>query len=225
MDPASVTLAIGVASKAFSMLKRGFEIGRDIESMHGDIQKWMGASAQIAAIEKTTKNPSAITRLLTGAGNIEAMATQAVLARKQIEAQRYELKVWISMTYGISTWEEILRTEGQLRKQQQAAIEQQQAFFAKVFLGPSFCYCRHRRRLAVLFCNVSERTATMTNLTAILGAVAPTLATAMGGPLGGMALKMVADKLGLSESTMEAVEAAVTNASPEPARRHQEGRS
>jgi hypothetical protein len=42
-----------------------------------------------------------ITRLLTGAGNIEAMATQAVLARKQIEAQRYELKVWVSMTYGI----------------------------------------------------------------------------------------------------------------------------
>jgi hypothetical protein len=39
MDPASVTLAIGAATKAFSMLKRGFEIGRDIESMHGDIQK------------------------------------------------------------------------------------------------------------------------------------------------------------------------------------------
>jgi hypothetical protein len=54
----------------------------------------------------------------------------------------------------------------------------------------------------------------MKNLTAILGAVAPTLATAMGGPLGGMALKMVADKLGLPESTMDAVEAAVTNASP-----------
>ena len=55
----------------------------------------------------------------------------------------------------------------------------------------------------------------MTNLTAILGAVAPTLATAMGGPLGGMAVKLVADKLGLSESTMEAVEAAVSNATPE----------
>jgi hypothetical protein len=138
MDPASVTLAIGVASKAFSMLKRGFEIGRDIESMHGDIQKWMGASAQIAAIEKTTKNPSAITRLLTGAGNIEAMATQAVLARKQIEAQRYELKVWISMTYGISTWEEILRTEGQLRKQQQQPLNSNKHFLQRYFLGPLF---------------------------------------------------------------------------------------
>lgn len=135
MDPASVTLAIGAASKAFSMLKRGFEVGRDIESMHGDIQKWMGASAQISAIEKSTKNPSIVTRLLTGAGNIEAMATQAVLARKQIESQRYELKVYVSMAYGIGTWEEILRTEGQMRKQRQAAIKQQQAFFAKVFLG------------------------------------------------------------------------------------------
>jgi hypothetical protein len=55
MDPASVTLAIGAASKAFSMLKRGFEIGRDIESMHGDIQKWMGASAQIAQLKRLQK--------------------------------------------------------------------------------------------------------------------------------------------------------------------------
>lgn len=137
MDPASVTLAIGAASKAFSMLKHGFEVGRDIESMHGDIQKWMGASTQISAIEKATKNPSLISRLRTGADNIEAMATQAVLARKQIEAQRYELKVWVSMTYGIGAWEEILRTEGQLRKQRQAAIAAQHAFLVKVFLGVS----------------------------------------------------------------------------------------
>ena len=138
MDPASVALAVSAASKAFSMLKRGFEIGRDIESMHGDIQKWMGASAKIAAIEKASKNPGIVSRLLTGSDNIEAMATQAVLARKQLESQRYELKMWISMTYGVATWEEILRTEGLLRKQRQAAIEQQQAFFAKVFLGAAF---------------------------------------------------------------------------------------
>jgi hypothetical protein len=55
----------------------------------------------------------------------------------------------------------------------------------------------------------------MTNLRAILGAVAPTLATAIGGPLGGMALKLVADKLGLPEATLEAVDAAVTNATPD----------
>jgi F0F1-type ATP synthase membrane subunit c/vacuolar-type H+-ATPase subunit K len=40
------------------------------------------------------------------------------------------------MTYGIRTWEEILRTEGlATQAARQAAAEQQQAFFAKVFLG------------------------------------------------------------------------------------------
>jgi hypothetical protein len=55
----------------------------------------------------------------------------------------------------------------------------------------------------------------MKNLKSILGAIAPTLATAMGGPLGGMAMKMVADKLGLPDATPEAVDAAVAAATPE----------
>jgi hypothetical protein len=48
-----------------------------------------------------------------------------------------------------------------------------------------------------------------------LGAVAPTLATALGGPLGGMAMKMVADKLGLPDASPEALDAAVASATPE----------
>jgi hypothetical protein len=118
---------------------------------------------------------------------------------------------------GSGTWEEILRTEGQLRKQRQAAVEQQQAFFAKVFLGCNalFATVGIGGGLLYFFAMYLKGLATMTNLTAILGAVAPTLATAMGGPLGGMAIKLVADKLGLSESTMEAVEAAVSSATPE----------
>lgn len=48
-----------------------------------------------------------------------------------------------------------------------------------------------------------------------LDGVLPVLATALGGPLAGAAAKFVADKLGLSESTIEAVKAAVQGASPE----------
>jgi hypothetical protein len=55
----------------------------------------------------------------------------------------------------------------------------------------------------------------MKNLKSILGAVAPTLATAMGGPLGGIALKLVADKLGIKDATADAVDAAVAVATPE----------
>jgi hypothetical protein len=55
----------------------------------------------------------------------------------------------------------------------------------------------------------------MSGLKSILGALAPTVATALGGPLGGMAVKMVADKLGISDATQDAVEMALTKATPE----------
>ena len=49
----------------------------------------------------------------------------------------------------------------------------------------------------------------------ILATVAPTLATAAGGPLAGVAVQAIAKALGLSESTQEAVQQAVTGATPE----------
>lgn len=135
MDPATISIAIGVAGKAFEVLKKGFEVGKDIESMHGDLQRWMGASADIAAVEKNATNPGIITRLLKGSSNIEAAATQAVLARKKLESQRYELKMYISMRYGPNTWDEILRVEGNLRRQRQAALKAQQDMVRNVVIG------------------------------------------------------------------------------------------
>jgi hypothetical protein len=48
----------------------------------------------------------------------------------------------------------------------------------------------------------------------ILGAVAPTLGTALGGPMGGMAGKMIADALGV-ENEPQAISQAISNATPE----------
>lgn len=45
----------------------------------------------------------------------------------------------------------------------------------------------------------------------LLGAVAPVLGTALGGPLGGAAAGFIADKLGLSEKTVEAVTNAISD--------------
>ena len=75
-----------------------------------------------------------ITRLLKGSGNIESIATQAVLAKKQIETQRYELMVHIRMKYGMNTWDEILRAEGKLRKAKAKAMEEQRKFFERCVL-------------------------------------------------------------------------------------------
>lgn len=48
-----------------------------------------------------------------------------------------------------------------------------------------------------------------------LQAALPTIATALGGPLAGAAAGFVADKLGLSEKTVDAVKAAISGATPE----------
>jgi hypothetical protein len=45
----------------------------------------------------------------------------------------------------------------------------------------------------------------MDNLLTLLKSVAPALATAVGGPLGGAAVAMIADKLGLDDKTVEGV--------------------
>lgn len=48
-----------------------------------------------------------------------------------------------------------------------------------------------------------------------LQAALPTIATALGGPLAGAAAGFVADKLGLSEKTIDAVKTAIAGATPE----------
>jgi hypothetical protein len=53
------------------------------------------------------------------------------------------------------------------------------------------------------------------NLRNFLGAVAPTLATAWGGPLAGMAVKAVGDALGVPQPTEDTVSAALANATPD----------
>lgn len=51
--------------------------------------------------------------------------------------------------------------------------------------------------------------------TKIIATVAPWIGTAIGGPLGGMAVEAAANALGLSDKTVEAVKSAVMGASPE----------
>ena len=51
-------------------------------------------------------------------------------------------------------------------------------------------------------------------LTSVIGAVAPTLGTALGGPMGGMAAKMISEVLGVPNNP-KAIEKAMAEATPE----------
>ena len=125
MDPVTISLAMGVASKAFDAIKKGFAVGRDIEQMSGDIGRWMGAVSDVDNAEKQAKNPPLFGKLFK-AGSIEEAALSAYAAKKKLEEQRYELKVFLNMTYGPQAYDDLLKMEGQIRKQRQETIYKQQ---------------------------------------------------------------------------------------------------
>ena len=125
MDPVTISLAVGVASKAFSAIKQGFAVGRDIEQMSGDIGRWMGAISDVDHAEKQAKNPPLFGKLFK-AGSIEEAAMAAYAAKKKLEEQRYELKVFLNMTHGPGAYDELLAMEGKIRKERQKQVYAQQ---------------------------------------------------------------------------------------------------
>jgi hypothetical protein len=125
MDPVTISLAVGIASKAFDAIKSGFAMGRDLEQMSGDLGRWMGASSDIDQAEKQAKNPGVFGKVF-GGGSIEAVALQAYAAKKKLEEQRYELKIFLNLTHGPQAYDELLAMEGKIRKQRQETIYKQQ---------------------------------------------------------------------------------------------------
>lgn len=141
MDPASIGLAITAASKAFTAIKKGFEVGRDIESMGKDLGRWMGALSDIDNAEKSAKNASPLVKLFKGS-ELEASAIEAFTAKKKLEAQRQELKTFINFHYGPSSWDQILQMEANIRKQRQKEVYEREEFIRKIWeaIGWTFLF-------------------------------------------------------------------------------------
>ena len=116
-----VAAALSAATTAFNAIKKGFEVGRDIESMSGDLSRWMGAASDINKADEYAKNPPLFKKLFA-AGSVEEEAMASFMAKKKAEDMRYQLKQLISLTRGPAAWEELLKTEGEIRKKRQAAI-------------------------------------------------------------------------------------------------------
>tara|TARA_B100000900_G_scaffold373824_1_gene354654 strand:+ start:261 stop:743 length:483 start_codon:yes stop_codon:yes gene_type:complete len=122
IDPVT---AIAGATAAFNTIKAGFAAGREIESMAGDLGRWMGAVSDIKKAEEFNKKPPLFKKLFQ-AGSVEEEALQIFMAKKKAEDMREELRNIISMTRGPSAWNELVQTEVNIRKQRQKAIYDQE---------------------------------------------------------------------------------------------------
>ena len=115
MDPLTIAGAIGIATKAFTALKSGIAVGKDIQDMAGTLGKCMSAVSDVDQAEKQAKNPPLFKKLMFS-GSIEQQAIEAFAAKKKLEQQRAELKQFLIFTYGMSAWNELLAMEGKIRK-------------------------------------------------------------------------------------------------------------
>tara|TARA_R100000654_G_scaffold16276_1_gene34273 strand:+ start:58 stop:732 length:675 start_codon:yes stop_codon:yes gene_type:complete len=115
---------MATASAAFTAIKKGFAIGRDIESMASDLGRWMGALSDLDMLEKEAKNPPIFKKLFAGK-SVEQEAMEAFAAKQKAESQRRELQQWIGLTMGKSKWDQLIAMEVSIRKSRQETLYRQ----------------------------------------------------------------------------------------------------
>ena len=122
VDPVT---AITAATAAFNIIKKGFDMGRDIESMYSDMGKWMGAVADIRHADQMVKNPSVFKKLFDGS-SIEQEAMDVFAAKKKAEEMENELRTYVNLVYGPNSWADIIKLQAKIRKDRQEQIYAQQ---------------------------------------------------------------------------------------------------
>ena len=110
VDPIS---AFGMATAAFNAIKKGFEVGRDVESMYGDIGRWMTSCETVNKEAKKAK---------TSGMSVEEEALEIFAHKKKIQAMEQELRTFVNMTHGPNAWNEVLRIQAEIRKKRKEAI-------------------------------------------------------------------------------------------------------
>ena len=114
MDPATIALA----TSAFALVRKGFQAGREIESMTKDLSRWVGACHDIERSHNKAK-----TRRWGRTVEEEALETWA--AMRQVRKDRETLRLYM-LSVDPNAWNQLVRLEGQIRKQRQLEEEARQ---------------------------------------------------------------------------------------------------
>ena len=112
IDPATIALA----TTAFGLLRKGFAAGREIESMAGDLSRWMGACHDIEKAHNKAKGRRF-------GKSVEEEALESWSAMRTIKQQREQLRLEM-LAINPQAWNDLIRLEGQIRKQRQIEEEE-----------------------------------------------------------------------------------------------------
>ena len=110
MDPIT---AFGVATTAFNAIKKGFQVGRDVESMSKDLGRWMGAIQAVKEGHNKKKGKMF--------GSVEEEALETFAIKKKAIAMENELRTFVNMNYGPNAWNEVIRIQAEIRRKKKEA--------------------------------------------------------------------------------------------------------
>lgn len=113
MDPISI---IAAATTAFNALKKGIEIGRELQDMGSQLSQWASAISDLEFLERRVQNPPWYKAF---SSSVQAEAIEIFAAKHKAQAMRDELKQYVQFSHGQSAWNELLAIEAKIRVQRQ----------------------------------------------------------------------------------------------------------
>ena len=121
IDPVS---ALAIATSAYKAIKRGIEVGRELEDMGGQLGSWFSAVSDVKNAEEEAKDPPLFKKLIAK-GSVEQQALQALFARKKIEQQEKDLRELIVWRWGTEEYTAMMRDRVKIKDTRERTAQNQ----------------------------------------------------------------------------------------------------
>lgn len=112
VDPAT---AFAIASASWKILQKGFEVGRSIEQMAGDLSRWSAAVDDVESAHRKAKSRR------VGSVNEEALETWQHV--RQVKQQEEQLRLMIISQHGMQAYDQLVKLRVKIRVQRQKEIQ------------------------------------------------------------------------------------------------------
>lgn len=119
MDPVTVSACIAGASKAYNLVAKAVNAGREIEDTAQYLGKFFDSKEKILEIEKENKYGP---KFLRGS-SVEAQALEIQMAKHKTQQMESQLRELIVLTVGEPFYAEMMKTRRTIRAQRLAAAE------------------------------------------------------------------------------------------------------
>jgi len=131
LDPVS---AMAIATSAYNVLKKGIEVGRELEDMSGQLGTWFGAIADVKAADEEAADPP-LFRKMFAKSSVEQEAIENLMRRKKIEQQERELREMIVYRFGVDAYRDMIKDRNSIRDARKRAVDARARKIKKLILN------------------------------------------------------------------------------------------